>query len=347
MGRFYATTPIYYVNDAPHIGHAYTTVIGDALCRWHRLLGDDVFFLTGTDEHGLKNQQAAEAQGLSPQELADRNSARFRDAWRLLDIANDDFIRTTEARHHAAVRTFLQAVYDAGDIELDTYEGLYCVACEAYYGAAELVDGNCPIHGRPVERLAEENYFFRLSRYEQRLLDWYAAHPGAVHPETRRNEVLGFIRGGLRDISISRSSFQWGVPLPWDERHVAWVWFDALPNYITAAGFGADGDAFTRWWPADVHLVGKDIIRFHAVYWPAMLMAAGLEPPRCVAAHGWLLVGGEKMSKTRLNQIAPADLVADFGVDGFRYHFLRDVPFGPDGDFSYEAMVARYNADLA
>ena len=348
MASFYVTTPIYYVNDAPHIGHAYTTITGDAICRWHRLLGDDVFFLTGTDEHGLKNQQAAEAQGMSPLAMADQNSQRFRDAWKLLDIAYDDFIRTTEPRHYAAVSKFLQRVYDNGDIELDTYEGLYCVACEAYYGEDELTGGvNCPIHGRPVERMQQENWFFRLSRYEQRLLEWYDAHPEAVHPDGRRNEVLGFIRSGLQDISISRSAFSWGVPLPWDSNHVAWVWFDALPNYITAAGYGQDDEQFAKWWPADFHLVGKDIIRFHAVYWPAMLMAAGLEPPTCVAAHGWLLVGGEKMSKTRLNQIAPADLVDEFGVDPVRYHFLRDVSFGPDGDFSYEGMVARYNADLA
>ena len=349
MARFYVTTPIYYVNDAPHIGHAYTTVTGDALCRWRRLHGDDVFYLTGTDEHGLKMLRAAEAQGVSPKELADTNSARFQDAWAELDILNDQFIRTTEERHYSAVQQFLQAVYDNGDVELRTYEGLYCVACEAYYTEDEAGEGTtCPIHtGRPLELLQEENYFFLLSRYEQKLLDWYEAHPEAVRPESRRNEVVSFIRGGLQDISISRSSFDWGVPLPWDPKHVAWVWFDALPNYITAAGYGQDAASFAKWWPVDFHLVGKDIIRFHAVYWPAMLLAAGLEPPRCVAAHGWLLVGGEKMSKTRLNQIAPADLVADFGVDGVRWHFLRDVSFGPDGDFSYEGMVTRFNADLA
>ena len=348
MTRLYVTTPIYYVNDAPHIGHAYTTVTGDALCRWRRLHGDDVFFLTGTDEHGLKMLRAAEAQGISPRELADRNSARFKAAWDELDIAYDQFIRTTEERHYASVRRFLQRVYDAGDIELRTYEGLYCVACEGYYTEDEAGEGTtCPIHGRRLELLQEENYFFLLSKYEQRLLDFYAQHPDAVYPETRRNEVLGFIKGGLQDISVSRTSFDWGVPLPWDEKHVAWVWFDALPNYITAAGFGDDDARFATWWPADYHLVGKDIIRFHAVYWPAMLLSAGLEPPRRVAAHGWLLVGGEKMAKTKLNQIAPSDLVAEVGVDGFRYHFLRDVSFGPDGDFSLEGMVARYNSDLA
>ncbi|MGI9034026.1 MAG: methionine--tRNA ligase [Acidimicrobiales bacterium] len=347
MAKFYLTTPIYYVNDAPHVGHAYTTVTADAVCRWHRLLGDDVLFLTGTDEYGLKNSQAAEAQGVHPQLLADRNSERFRAAWDSLDIAYDDFIRTTEARHGNAVQAFLQVIYDNGDIERDTYQGLYCVACEAYYTPDELVDGNCPIHGRPVQLLTEENWFFRLSRYQQRLLDYFEAHPDAVIPPTRRNEVLGFIRQGLADISISRSSFDWGVPLPWDPAHVAWVWFDALPNYLTAAGYRTDSERFAHWWPADYHLVGKDILRFHAVYWPAMLMAAGLDPPRCVASHGWLLVSGEKMSKTRLNQIAPGDLVADFGSDATRYHLLREVTFGSDGDFSYEAMVARYNADLA
>ncbi len=347
MPPFSVTTPIYYVNDVPHIGHAYTTIAADVLARWRRLWGDEVFFLTGTDEHGLKMAQAAEAQGLTPKDWADRTSERFREAWKELRISNDDFIRTTEPRHYRAVSEMLQKVYDAGDIELGTYEGLYCVACEAYYVEDELVDGHCPIHGRPVQRMREENYFFKLSRYQDRLLEHYAAHPEAVQPETRRNEVLGFIRQGLQDFSISRTSISWGVPIPWDPRHVAYVWFDALINYCTAMGYGSDRERFDHFWPVDYHLVGKDILRFHAVYWPAMLMAAGEAPPKCVFAHGWLLVGGEKMSKTRLNQIAPGDLVATFGSDGVRYHFLRDQNFGPDGDFSYEAMVARYNADLA
>ncbi len=348
MARFYLTTPIYYVNDAPHIGHAYTTVVGDAVCRWHRLVGDDVFFLTGTDEHGLKVQRAAEAHGVTPREWADRTVERFRDAWKLLDIANDDFIRTTEPRHYAATKALLQACHDAGDIELGTYEGLYCVACEAYYTEGELIGGtNCPIHDRPVEPWREDNYFFKLSRYGDRLLEWYAAHPDAVQPETRRNEVLGFIRQGLQDFSISRTSLSWGIPLPWDPAHVTYVWFDALTNYVTAVGYPDEPARFERWWPADYHLIGKDILRFHCVYWPAMLLSAGIEPTRHAFVHGWLLVGGEKMSKTSLNQIAPADLVDAVGVDGFRYHFLRDTPFGPDGDFSYEGLVARYNADLA
>jgi methionyl-tRNA synthetase len=347
MARFYVTTPIYYVNDVPHIGHAYTTVAGDVLTRWRRLWGDEVFYLTGTDEHGLKVQRAAEARGVTPNQLVDEVAGHFRYTWDGLDIAYDDFVRTTEPRHYAAVQQFLQAIYDNGDIELGTYEGLYCVSCEAYYSEDELVSGNCPIHGTPVEHVVEQNYFFKLSRFTDRLLAHYAEHPDAVQPESRMNEVLGFIRGGLHDFSMSRTSINWGVPLPWDPQHVAYVWADALFNYCTAVGYASDDARFAKWWPVDYHLVGKDILRFHAVYWPAMLMAAGLEPPRCVFAHGWLLVGGEKMSKTRLNQIAPADLVADFGVDGFRYHFMVDQRFGPDGDFSYEAMVQRYNADLA
>jgi methionyl-tRNA synthetase len=344
---FYVTTPIYYVNDKPHIGHAYTTVSADVLCRWRRLWGDDVVLVTGTDEHGLKIQQAGEQRGISPKEVADEFAPTFKAAWAELDIQYDDFIRTTEPRHYEATTDFMQKVYDAGDIYLGTYEGLYCVSCEAYYTEDELVDGNCPIHGRPVEHVTEENYFFRLSAYEDKLLAHYEAHPEAVQPDYRRNEVLGFIKQGLRDFSMSRTSITWGVPLPWDSGHVAYVWFDALFNYCTAIGYGTDPANFEKYWPVDYHLIGKDILRFHAVYWPAMLMSAGLELPKCVFAHGWLLVGGEKMSKTRLNQISPHELIEDFGVDAYRYHFVADQRFGPDGDFSYEAMVARYNADLA
>ena len=347
VSRFFVTTPIYYVNDVPHIGHAYTTVAADVLTRWHRLLGDEVFFLTGTDEHGLKVQRAAEAKGLDPATLVQSVAGVFREEWDALDIAYDDFIRTTEPRHHKAVQEFLQLIYDAGDIELGTYEGIYCVSCEAYYAEDELVDGKCPIHGRPVEHVTEENYFFKLSRYQDRLLEHYEAHPEAVQPESRRNEVLGFIRGGLNDFSMSRTSINWGVPLPWDPKHVAYVWADALFNYCTAVGFAEDAERFAKWWPVDYHLIGKDILRFHAVVLARDVDVGRPRPPKCVFAHGWLLVSGEKMSKTRTNQIAPADLVADFGVDGFRYHFMADQRFGPDGDFSYEAMVQRYNADLA
>ena len=344
---FYVTTPIYYVNDAPHIGHAYPTVAADTIARWRRLWGDDVFFLTGTDEHGLKVQRAAEERGVTPREWADQTSERYREAWKLLDITYDDFIRTTEPRHYEAVQQFLQRVYDNGYIELGTYEGLYCVSCEAYYTEDELVDGKCPIHGRPVERVTEENYFFKLSAFQDRLLEHYAEHPEAALPDTKRSEVLGFIRQGLQDFSMSRTSISWGVPIPWDPRHVTYVWFDALFNYCTAIGYASDRARFDHYWPSVTHIIGKDILRFHAVYWPAMLMAAGELPPHRVFAHGYLLVGGEKMSKTALNQIAPADLVADFGSDGFRYHLLADLRFGPDGDFTYEGMVARHNADLA
>ncbi|HUP87638.1 MAG TPA: methionine--tRNA ligase [Acidimicrobiales bacterium] len=351
MGRFYATTPIYYVTDAPHIGHAYTTVTTDALCRWRRLLGDEVFFLTGTDEHGLKVARAAADAGHSPREHADLMSARYRDAWDHLDISYDDFIRTTEPRHYAAVQEFLQKIYDNGDIELGVYEGPYCVSCEGYYAESDLVGPNddlCPIHNKPVEELREENWFFKLSRYEQRLLDWYAANPEVVQPETKRNEAIGLIKTGLRDVSITRTSLDWGVPVPWAPGHVFYVWYDALINYVTAIDYRtSDAGRFEAWWPKAHHLLAKDILRFHTVYWPAMCMAAGIDPPHRLYVHGYLLVGGEKMSKTTLNMIAPADLTPEFGVDGFRYHLLRDTNFGSDGDFSHEGMVARYNADLA
>ncbi|HEX2576626.1 MAG TPA: methionine--tRNA ligase [Aquihabitans sp.] len=352
-GRFFVTTPIYYVNDVPHIGHAYTTVTADALARWHRLIGDDVYFLTGTDEYGLKIARSAEANGITPKEQADRTSARFEETWALLDIAPDRFIRTTDPDHTVAVQAFLQKVHDNGHIYRDTYAGWYCVACEAYYEEDDLLPnpdggpGLDPVHERPVEWFEEDNWFFRLSAFEQPLLEWYEANPGAVGPEGKRNEAMGLIRQGLRDISITRSSLDWGVPVPWDDRQVFYVWYDALINYATAIGYGTDPDRFATWWPHVHHVIAKDILRFHCVYWPAMLLAAGEEPPASIDVHGYLTVGGKKMSKTRLNQIFPADLVEEFGVDGFRYQFLRDNPFGPDGDFSYEAMVSRYNADLA
>ena len=352
-GRFFVTTPIYYVNDVPHIGHAYTTVTADALARWHRLIGDDVYFLTGTDEYGLKIARSAEANGITPKEQADRTSARFHETWDLLDIEADRFIRTTDADHTVAVQAFLQKVHDNGHIYRSTYAGWYCVACEAYYEEDDLLPnpgggaGLDPVHERPVEWFEEDNWFFRLSAFQQPLLDWYAAHPEAVGPGAKRNEALGLIRQGLRDISITRSSLDWGVPVPWDDSQVFYVWYDALINYATAIGYGTDPERFAIWWPHVHHLIGKDILRFHCVYWPAMLLAAGEEPPASIDVHGYLTVGGKKMSKTRLNQIYPADLVEEFGVDGFRHHFLRDNSFGPDGDFGYEAMLARYNADLA
>ena len=346
---FYVTTPIYYPNDVPHIGHAYTTVATDFTSRYHRLRGEKVVFLTGTDEHGKKVPQAAAEQGLEPQAFVDEMEPKWREVWEMLDIAYDDYIRTTEPRHEAAVTKLLSAVYENGkeDIYLGTYEGLYCVSCEAYYTEDELVDGNCPIHGRPVERMSEENYFFRLSAYQERLLDHYERNPSAIEPEARRNEVLSVIRGGLRDFSISRTSFAWGIPLPWDPKHVCYVWFDALTNYATAAGYGSDEERLARTWPADIHFIGKDIVRFHAIYWPAMLMAAGVEVPRQVWAHGFLLVGGEKMSKTKLTGIHPRTLVDHFGVDAYRYYFMREIQFGQDGSFSWESMTDRYTADLA
>ncbi len=348
VSRYYITTPIYYVNDAPHVGHAYATVNADALARWHRLVGDDVFFLTGTDEHGQKVARAAEEHGVTPTEWTDRLSPRFASAWADLDISNDDFIRTTEPRHHLAVQQFLGRIHDNGWIVENTYRGLYCVPCEQYYAEDELLEGGlCPIHRRPVELLEEENYFFRLSAFEQRLIDWYESAPGAVTPESKRNEALSFIRGGLRDISITRTSINWGIPVPWDEKHVFYVWYDALINYLTAIGYGQDEERFEEWWPAVHHLIGKEIIRFHCVWWPAMCMAAGIDPPAHVLVHGWLLVGGEKMSKSSLNQISPGELTAEYGVDPVRYHLLRDTPLGSDGDFSAEGIVSRYNADLA
>jgi methionyl-tRNA synthetase len=344
---FYVTTPIYYVNDVPHIGHAYTTVNADFLVRYHRLAGEKVFFLTGTDEHGQKIAQAAEANGVSPIEWCDQMVPRWRDVWERLEISYDDFIRTTEERHTRPVQELVQRLYDQGDIYLATYTGPYCVACEAFYQPSEIVDGLCPIHERPVEWLEEQNYFFRLSAYADRLIELYESRPDFVQPEIRRNEVMSFVKGGLEDLSISRTSFSWGVPIPWDPKHVMYVWIDALQNYTTAVGQGSDPERFARTWPADLHLIGKDILRQHAVIWPAVLMAAGLELPRTVFAHGFLTVGGKKMSKTSLTGISPHQLLETFGTDGYRYHFLREGTFGQDGAFSWEAMTARYNADLA
>jgi methionyl-tRNA synthetase len=345
---FYITTPIYYVNDVPHIGHAYTTVACDVIARYHRLAGEQVFFLTGTDEHGQKVARAAEEQGKTPQAWADEMIPRWKEVWERLDISNDDFIRTTEERHVGPVQAFVQRLYERGHVYLGSYEGPYCVYCEEFKIEGELIDGIlCPIHGRPVERISEENYFFSLSKFQDQLLAFYEDNPRFIVPDERRNEVISFVKGGLQDLSISRTSFSWGIPIPWDPKHVMYVWVDALQNYITAVGFGADPDRFARIWPADIHMVGKDILRFHAVIWPAMLMAAGEAPPRTVLAHGWLLVGGEKMSKTKLTGIHPFQLLDHFGVDAYRYYFLREVQFGQDGNFSWESMVARYNAELA
>ena len=347
MTKFSATTPIYYVNAKPHLGHAYTTIVADAVSRWHRLLGEEVHLLTGTDEHGLKIQQAADAAGVSPKEFADSIAPLFAQAWDRLNITHDDFIRTTEPRHAAGVKKLLQACFDAGDIEADMYRGQYCVACEAYFSEEELIEGKCPIHMKETTYVEEENYFFRLSRFEDRLLKWYEDHPNAITPGFRMNEVLGFIKGGLNDFSVSRKTLTWGIPLPWDSSHVAYVWFDALANYITAVGYGTDEKAFAENWPVDYHFIGKDIIRFHCVYWPAMLMSAGIEPPKGWAVGGWLLVDGEKMSKTTGNVVNPLDLIDVVGVDGFRYYVLAETTYGNDGDFSDEGLIKRFNSDLA
>lgn len=350
---FYLTTPIYYVNDAPHIGHAYTTVAGDVLTRWHRARGEAVWYLTGTDEHGQKVLRTAEANDVAPQQWCDRLvEEAWKPLWQELNIAHDDFIRTTEERHMVRVQRFLASLKEKGFIYEGEYEGPYCIGCEEFKLESDLIDGNCPVHSKPVERLAEKNYFFRLSQFVEPLLDRYRNHPEACEPESARNEVIAFLEGGVQDLSISRSSFSWGIPVPWDESEVVYVWFDALLNYATAVGLGdpvdsESGKKFQSTWPASVHLVGKDILRFHAVIWPAMLMAAGLPLPEKVFAHGWLLVGGEKMSKSKLTGIAPRQITDHFGVDAFRYYFLRAIPFGSDGSFSWEDMSARYTSELA
>jgi methionyl-tRNA synthetase len=357
---YYVTTPIYYVNDSPHIGHAYTTLAGDVLARWHRQRGESTWYLTGTDEHGTKVERTALENGVEPQQWVDR---LVEDEWKpvlkTIDAATDDFIRTTSGRHKRGVEAFWEKVRENGDVYEGKFEGPYCVGCEEFKLAGDLIDGPdgeklCPIHGRPVEMLQERNWFFKLESFTDRLLEHYARHPEAIQPASARNEVISFIKQGLKDISMSRavSSVGWGIPLPWDSEQVVYVWFDALLNYITAVGYGAaegtpEAEQFQRTWPANVHLVGKDILRFHAVYWPAMLMAADLPLPKHVFAHGWLLVGGEKMSKTKLTGIAPEQIVDHFGSDAFRYYFLRSIIFGSDGSFSWEDLSARYTAELA
>jgi len=356
--RYYITTPIYYVNDVPHIGHAYTTIAADVAARFKRLAGYDTFFLTGTDEHGINVERAARQHGLSPQAWTDRIAGEFRALWAFLNISHDDFIRTTEPRHERVAAAVFQKLYEQGDIYLGNYEGWYCPSCESFYLEAELGPGRtCPVHtGRATEWTAEENYLFRLSRYQDWLLRYIEAHPACIEPESRRNEVTAFVRAGLKDLSVSRSTFTWGVPVPFDRRHVIYVWIDALTNYISALGY-PDGERFQRYWPADVHLVGREIVRFHAVYWPILLHAAGIEVPRQTFAHGWLTFGGQRFSKSLGIVIDPAalsrEIAAEAGVDvpiavdALRYFLLREIPFGGDGDFNKPALVHRFNADLA
>jgi methionyl-tRNA synthetase len=348
--KFYITTPIFYPNGKPHIGHAYTVIATDALARFQRLDGKDVFFLSGTDEHGLKMQQTAEKEGVTPKKLADRNSAIFRSMVEAVGGSNDDFIRTTEPRHYAACQAIWKKMADNGDIYVDRYSGWYSVRQEAYFDESETIVGDDGIRreplGSPVEWNEEESYFFRLSAYQDKLLDLYEKVPGFVGPSERRNEVMSFVKSGLKDLSISRSTFNWGVPVPGDDKHVMYVWVDALTNYITAAGYPDETAEKWSFWPA-THIIGKDIVRFHAVYWPAFLMSAGIALPNRVYAHGFLFNRGEKMSKSVGNVVDPFAMIEHYGLDQVRYFFLREVPFGQDGSYSHEAIVNRTNADLA
>lgn len=350
--KYYITTPIFYPNGNPHIGHAYNAIATDAMARFQRADGKDVFFLSGTDEHGLKMQQTAEKEGITSQELADRNSAVFRRMLQELDVSNDDFIRTTEKRHYKACQSLWERMEKAGDIYLDRYAGWYSVRQEAYYDEKDTEIGEDGIRrekevGSPVEWNEEESYFFRLSRYQDRLLQYYENTPDFIGPNERRNEIISFVRSGLRDLSISRTTFNWGVPVPGNPGHIMYVWIDALTSYLTAVGFPDKRAAHWSYWPANAHIIGKDIIRFHAIYWPAFLMSAGIELPGRIFAHGFLLNRGEKMSKSVGNVVDPFRMVEHFGLDQVRYFFLREVPFGQDGSYSHEAIANRINADLA
>ncbi|MDP9147790.1 MAG: methionine--tRNA ligase [Acidobacteriota bacterium] len=344
--KYYITTPIYYVNARPHLGHTYTTIAADAIARYKQMRGFDVLFLTGTDEHGQKVERSAKKNNESPIEFVDRVAGEYRDLWKVLGLRVDRFIRTTETRHAHAVQHLFREIENNGFVHKGHYEGNYCVYDEAYIEDST-PGANCPDCGRPTERVKEENYFFQLSKFEQPLLNYYEQHPDFIQPEARRNEVISFVRGGLRDLSISRTSLKWGIPWPGDEKHVFYVWSDALTNYITAVGYPIKKDEFSRYWPADVHLVGKEIIRFHAVYWPAFLMAAGMDLPKKIFAHGHLLFQDEKMSKSRGNIQSAQPIVGVLGAEALRYFLLREIVFGQDGSFSREALIARYNSDLA
>ncbi len=346
---FYITTPIYYPSGNLHIGHAYTTVAGDAMARYKRLRGYDVMYLTGTDEHGQKIQRKAEEEGITPQAYVDNIVAGIQDLWNKLDISYDDFIRTTQNRHKEVVEKIFQRLVEQGDIYLDQYEGWYCTPCESFFTERQLVNGNCPDCGRPVEKVKEESYFFKMSKYVDRLLKFYEENPEFIQPESRKNEMINnFIKPGLEDLAVSRTTFDWGVKVPGNPKHVIYVWIDALSNYITALGYGTSDDTkYQKYWPADVHLVGKEIVRFHTIYWPIMLMALDLPLPKKVFAHGWLLMKDGKMSKSKGNVVDPVTLIDRYGLDSLRYYLLREVPFGSDGVFTPEGFVERINFDLA
>ena len=349
MGKYYITTPIYYPSDNLHIGHAYTTVVADALARYHRQIGDEVRFLTGTDEHGQKIQRRAEAAGISPQEYVDRIVANIRDLWLRFKISNDDFIRTTEARHEEAVQKIFERLYQQGDIYKSEYEGWYCTPCEAFWMERQLQEGNkCPDCGRDVELVKEESYFFKLSKYADRLMKYIDEHPEFIQPISRKNEMINnFLKPGLEDLCVSRTTFDWGIKVPFDPKHVVYVWLDALSNYITALGYPEETELFRKFWPAELHLVGKEIVRFHTIIWPIILMALDLPLPKQVFGHGWVVLEGGKMSKSKGNVIDPVILIEKYGLDAIRYYLLREIPFGADGFYSEEALISRINQDLA
>ena len=344
---FYITTPIYYPSAKLHIGHAYCTTIADSIARYKRLSDFDVFFLTGSDEHGQKIEQKAEEQGVTPIEYVDKIVAGFQNLWKRLNISNDDFIRTTQKRHERVVQEVFKRIYEKGDIYKGEYKGLYCTPCESFWLERQLVDGKCPDCGREVKEVAEEAYFFKISKYADRLLEYIEANPDFIQPVSRRNEMINFIKQGLEDLCISRTSFNWGIPVPIDEKHVIYVWFDALTNYLTPIGYLDDPEKFNKFWPADLHLVGKEIVRFHTIIWPIILMALDLPLPKKVYGHGWLVVDGDKMSKSKGNVIDPIGLIDEFGADAIRYFLLREINLGQDGNFSRDALISRINSDLA
>ena len=346
-GKYYITTPIYYPSSNLHIGHTYCTVMADAMARFKRLAGYDVRFLTGTDEHGQKIQTIAKEQGVTPQEYVDKIVSGVKELWKTMEISYDDFIRTTEPRHVKRVQQIFMQLYEKGDIYKGEYEGMYCTPCESFWTESQLVDGKCPDCGRPVEKAKEEAYFFRLSKYQDRLLDLFENNPDFLQPESRRNEMISFVKQGLEDLCISRSTFDWGIPVPIDEKHVIYVWLDALTNYITALGYPDDPELYEKYWPVDVHLVGKEIVRFHTIIWPAMLMSMELPLPKQVLGHGWLLLEGGKMSKSKGNVVDPVMLIDRYGIDALKYFLLREYTFGQDGVFTNEVMLKRMNYDLA